>query len=473
MSSPLETLPTELLDNILVWLTDGALVNLWKTNTRLSCRLDNHLFGHLSALNHMKKWACKRDDAELLRAIVTRDGDPNFVLETSTLDDANSLSDIGDWSLLQLYPKSTLRIVIERGRPRTLDALLEMGATFEILSVRDRKRISDELLSRIDEMSPEMIQVLTRAKLGSWVLDIKGAIRTPMDFIQAGTPVNILRSIIQGRNLDCVSDRHWELAWSPLSAAIELGKADIVNMLIENGASINGIVKRRPIDSTAIQHYYPSERKNKRTQIEYRRPLDMPIFAAAKHMATRGSTEMLDLCLQHGADINTRSPASRRYNSRVDHFTTTPLMTYLECIPSFPVQTGLDPVAGIKYFISNGAEVQRNEAVDRWYFGQTTWLNVSSLDQCVPLSMVEVLLYKWNLEKLHEPQLLDTIKYLIAQGSGIGRADNIVLNFSFDSIVTSFPLPQSHADHPDNVPMWWDVVQRVWDKLDEVYQLSL
>jgi hypothetical protein len=341
-----------------------------------------------------------------------------------------------------------------------------MGATFEALDDRERERISCQIRARIEMMPTDMLEKLAEVKLGSWV--VLGSHGSLMDFIREGAPVSILRSVAEGLDLDVVNSWGSSRASSALSAAIDHGKGDIVNLLCAMGADINGSVEIQRIPSTA---WYNNELCRPQP-IRCSRPYHVPIFAAVRHMAKTGSKEMLDVCLRHGADINQRSPAFRRHQSRVDHFTTTPLMSFLENIPSFPVQSGFDPIAGIKYFISHGADIQRNESVDRWYFGTTTWLNVSSEDQCLPYSMVELLLYKWNLERLNEPQFLNTIKYLIAQGSGMNRADNIVSDFSFDSIVTSSPLPQSHADHPDNVPMWWDVVQQLWDKRNEVCRLS-
>ena len=467
MSSPLEALPTELTDGILARLPTKDLVNLWKTNTLIARCTHDLLFGHLAAYNYMKKWACRRGDVEVIRAAVARDGDANFAWEPGHILETDYPPSFNEWGSEELVSTSTLETVLWCGHAKVMRALLDMGATFDALGCRGKQNVSNFLLQHIATLPPDMLEALSEADLGPWVLGTPGAVRSPMEFIKAGAPVNILRSIIQGRNLDCVSKHHSRIAWSPLSAAIDLGKTDIVEMLIEEGANINGTIQHQPIDSDAVQHYYPLTGEQE-TYIRYWRPLDVPIFAAARHMAAIGSTEMLDLCLRHGADINQRSPALRADHSRVEHFTTTPLTTYLESIASFPVRTGLHPITGIEYFTSHGADIDRNEAVDRWYFGTTSWLNVSSADQCVSVAMVELLLYKWNLKKLHELQFLNTIRHLIAQGSGMNRAYNIVSNFSYDSVITSFPLPQSDADHPDNVPMWWDVVQRLWDKLDEV-----
>ncbi|RBR23755.1 uncharacterized protein FIESC28_03460 [Fusarium coffeatum] len=462
MSSPLETLPTELLDEILVRLPTEAAVNLWKSNARMSHRLDNHLFGQTAVFNRTKVWACKRGDVEVLRAAIARDGDPNFVMGIESRRLVRSESKPSNWPRFQLGPDSTLRIVIGLNRAKALDALLEMGATFEVLGNKDRIGISNHLLKSIGEKPPKMLEALTRANLGHWVLNTKVYSRTFGDFVKAGAPVGILRSIVQNPSEMTLHRTTYE---TPLSSAIDLGKSDIVNMLMEKGADINGVVEEQPLQTTFVVEYY----KDKMTRIKCRRPCHVPIFAAARYMARSGSTKMLDLCLHHGADINQKSPATESARKRIDHFNITPLMAYLEAIPDFPTKTELDPIAGIKYFISNGADIQVNESPGKRYFGSTMWLNVSTEDYCIPRSIVEVLFWKWGIAQLQEPQFLDTIKYLIAQGSGISRADTIVVNLPFDSIVMKFPPPQRHTDHPDNVPMWRDAVQRLWDKLDEVH----
>jgi len=464
MSGFFDLLPSELLECVLDNLPTDAVINLWRTNKNMSNRINNHLFGHPAALNHVKGWACKKGDVDVLRAAIARDGEPNFVSGIESYRQVNSESHANNWPRFQLGPVSTLRIVIKRNHAKALDALLEMGATFEVLGNKDRIRILNHLLKSISRKPPKMLEALTRAKLGHWVLNTKGSIRSFGDFVHAGAPVGILRSIVQNPNEMTL---HTTSYATPLSSAIDHGKSDIVNMLMEKGADINGVVEEQPLQTT----FYVQYCKNKMTRIKYRRPCHVPIFAAAKYMARSGSTEMLDLCLHHGADINQKSPAMDWHWKRINHFNITPLMAYLEAILDFSAKTELDPIAGIEYFTSHGAGIQRNESVDRWYFGTTTWLNVSSEDQCLPYSMVEVLLYKWGLAQLQEPQFQDTIKYLIAQGSGISRSDTIVLNLPFDYMNRRFPPPQCHIDHPDNVPMWRDVVQRLWDRLDEVCQL--
>src|SRR5689334_12753006 len=86
MPSPLETLPIELLEEILKQLPARDVAIFWKTNKRTFNQVDNYLFGHPAALNIVKKWACEQGDVDILRAAVARDGDPNFFLETPWLD---------------------------------------------------------------------------------------------------------------------------------------------------------------------------------------------------------------------------------------------------------------------------------------------------------------------------------------------------------------------------------------------------
>lgn len=464
MSGFFDLLPSELLDCVLDNLPTDAVINLWRTSKYMSNRINNHLFGHPAALNHVKGWACKKGDVDVLRAAIARDGEPNFVSGIESYRLVNSEAHANNWPRFRVGPVSTLRIVIKRNRAKALDALLEMGATFEVLGNEDRIRILTHLFKSISRKPPKMLEALTRAKLGHWVLNTEGSIWSFGDFVHAGAPIGILRSIVQNPNK---MTPHRTSYTTPLSSAIDHGKSDIVNMLMAKGADINGVVEEQPLQTTSYVRYY----KNKMTRIKYRRPCHVPIFAAAKYMARSGSTEMLDLCLHLGADINQKSPAREHHWKTINHFNITPLMAYLEAIPDFSAKTELNPIAGIEYFTSHGADIQRNESVDRWYFGTTTWLNVSSEGQCLPYSTVEVLLYKWGLAQLQEPQFLETIKYLIAQGSGISRSDSIVLNLPFDPIIRRFPLSQCHIDHPDNVPMWRDVVQRLWDRLDEVCQL--
>ncbi|KAI7761017.1 hypothetical protein LZL87_013990 [Fusarium oxysporum] len=180
--------------------------------------------------------------------------------------------------------------------------------------------------------------------------------------------------------------------------------------------------------------------------------------------------------------IHILAPAARD-GSLSEFFIHSPLMAYLEAIEGFPVTDELNAITGIQYFTRHGARIQpmKFEWMREWNWlfecvREWDWLrsspNVNQFKDriCQPLSAVELLLGKWHLEKLHEPQFFKTIRYLIEQGSGVSRAETLIDDFCFDSKNTNTPLCERHPDHPDNTPSWWDLVHLLWNKIEKTYE---
>ncbi|RGP71695.1 ankyrin repeat-containing domain [Fusarium longipes] len=465
MTKVLDLLPTEILDSILDELETVDIISLWKSNKLLSHRLNDRLFAHPIAINNTMRWACGHGDPDVIRAAISHGAHPSHVLIPPNQRAFGLARDSHPRVPKTPYKASTLYIAITHDHENALDVLLEMGARIEKLSARQRDSLSYHF--RHAPHRSGMLRKLINADLAWFATDPFDAGRSIMRYIESGHHLDNLRSLSRGQDLNLVLRETMlersQYAICPLSAAIDTGRKDVVEMLLEEGADIHG----------SLECYDPSRKGSKKQRlIKYYRPLHIPIFAAASYMASTGSSEMLDLCLQHGADINQKGPALIYHDTLGNHFISTPLTTYLEGILKFPVNTQLKPIDGIKYFLDRGALIQPPKSVEgeEWpWFASGTWLDFQEGELCQPLSMVEVLLGKWHLEKLRTPQFLETVKYLVSQGSGVERAESIIRNFSLDSAVTNLPLPHNHPDHPNNVRVWWDVIHQLWDKLDEVH----
>ncbi|RGP59217.1 ankyrin repeat-containing domain protein [Fusarium sporotrichioides] len=424
MPQSLDTIPNELLDSILDQLCIGDVINLWKANNDMSHRMSSRLFGNPSALNRVMIWACKHGDGDVVRTAISHGAHPSHILVSPRDKHSPPLpKPSNNQPPVKEFYASTLYMVVLRDHGDALDVLLENGAEFKSLGPKEKKKLIDHFLQK---KRWDTLRKLIKAGLVSWTVDNLDISRCFITYIRAGTPIDILRSMAQGQNLDVVMQSEPNEAISPLSVAIDLGRDDVVDMLLKEGASIHGY-----IDCSS-----PSGKgSERRDETYYHRPHHIPIFAAARYMA----------------HINQRAPALLCHSILGHHFTTSPLLTYVEDIAGFPVETELDPLAAIRYLMSYGADIQPREPENTekwWCCVPRTWFSFQADELCQPLSIIEILL---------------------EQSSGVERADSIVLNFSFDSVVTLRPLPHDDENHPDTVPMWWSIVQQLWDKLDKVH----
>ncbi|KAH7028848.1 uncharacterized protein B0I36DRAFT_349836 [Microdochium trichocladiopsis] len=132
----------------------------------------------------------------------------------------------------------------------------------------------------------------------------------------------------------------------PVSLAIRHGRLDTFQLLLSSGASIHG----------------------KRFGLGRDRILQIPIFAAATHMASHGPLLVLK-CLDEGARINhtariiDRSKPSLGTGSHRGALVPLPIYAYLAAITDWephPAAPKLGPIGGVKLWLDHGVTVAQN-----------------------------------------------------------------------------------------------------------------
>ncbi|CAM1507490.1 Fc.00g071310.m01.CDS01 [Cosmosporella sp. VM-42] len=469
MAASLDTLPAELLDSIFDTLTTAELVGLWKSSKRLSNHLEDSLFGP-NVLHKTMRWACSSGDVDLIRAAVSHGADPSVVqIEKQPPPARKNLERAQPiWAAKRAaidaepspYKASTLAITARRRHEEAFDALLDLGAGLEGIACKHQRKALARAL--VKSRKWRLFRRLLGAGLGPAFLDDRIAQTSLVPFIKRDAPVYLLREMLeQGADPNLlVHDTSGDSAAlaSPLSAAIERGSVPVFDLLVENGADIQGSIRCLGFFEIPDKLFL------------YCRPKHLPIFAAAERMGRTGSMDMMHRCLRSGADINSMAPALFGHYVSKGYFAKTPLLAYLESIEKWPVENGLLPSAGIAYFLNHGAHIQRINHDERkiwpWLYESSGWWR----DNRVPaLSTIELLLYKWGLSKLHESQFFETIKYLVENGGTGGRERVILVAFSMDwkpkwtSWIWNWR--RMDLDHPDYVPEWWVIVRLIIDKL--------
>lgn len=287
--SLLESLPVELLDLVISSLDHRSdVARLVSCSKSLYSSLRESLWHPPENHNAALHWGCKTGEVRIIQLAVEYGASPDFI----------QLPPYEDGRLRPAYPP--LYIVAKHGHVCAFTALLELGAH---LRGPDRTLVRhvcasmghDDSLLRVFmkelerqhfQLQPShMIPVTTPVYVSELLVR----------FIQAGAPLDILRSLLDdwGANPNnpqaCEKPTKWHKdvhSLTPLAAAIFVGSAPIFELLISRGAAINGTntSPARPSPELA---------------------LDVPVLAAANAMAcVPGGRAMMELVLAHGANIN-------------------------------------------------------------------------------------------------------------------------------------------------------------------------
>ncbi|KAI9162743.1 ankyrin repeat-containing domain protein [Paramyrothecium foliicola] len=386
-SSKLESLFDDIFYCLIHYLDMGDLAQLVVTSKTLANRLQPFLYGTPEARQKSLGWACINGHATIARHAVLCGAQVGVVSSQSS-------------------PVLTLYLAAKHNRPKLFNVLVELGARMDETVVEHLglqvKRIMYWLCRRrelhgclgvvLDKRLDEQVKRLHCATI-AWPL---------IPAIDGSVPISIIEKLCErGANPNqrrCYHDRDQ----TPLSAAILNGNVEAIELLIDKGALIPG---------------------NKRSTLS-KSPIYIPVFAAAKAMAISGTKRaVVTACLAHGADLNDRAVQRcnpRYYEDDQDmvyrisqkalYYPTSPLLTYLDNIPSWP-STAVDArLDDIDFFLSHGARV--------------------SIDDCKPLlpkpahyvdvlpspSCVEFLLSKWGVRRLAEQGFTTILIHLAQQG---------------------------------------------------------
>lgn len=303
--SGLEIVPPELFLLIVEDCTFPDLISLWKCSKLLSRRLNPLLFDTEDVRHHVMRHACRTGDLQLLNAAISHGADVSLIIVkaggASSSQDANTVP-VRELGLLHARPQdvypssvpespvftfrfSTLSLAARKGQRQIFEALIELGATFDGV---DEGHLDDFKLFLVTPSGCTYIRAILKTQRL-----VQGAIgSSPIFFIRKRVPESVIHDIIDSgltdlNEVELIIDMGHRRLYSPLSAAIERGSADLVRRLVRGGADIQG------------RNFALSDEPG-----AFTRPHHIPIFAAAWYLGKTGDYSMMDLCLELGADIN-------------------------------------------------------------------------------------------------------------------------------------------------------------------------
>ncbi|KAH9210788.1 hypothetical protein DL95DRAFT_526125 [Leptodontidium sp. 2 PMI_412] len=381
MSSALELLIPELLDLIVNNLKNNyaAISRMVQCSKCLYSRLKPMLYGSPAALERAMRRACKAGNVQTIQVATS------YGAEVSAIG--------------RYYRCSTLKLAAERGHVEAFDLLVKLGATFNYSNVTLSPRFSRLLCSPVKEAVLFSFLKAGFASVPGIELSLCSVIRT------GGSPDLVQALLDHGLNIN----RHertngHHIIVTPLSTAIMENRMSIFDVLTERGADIHGTEKCNPFKKAVP---YP-----------FREPLHLPIYAAAVSMAKYGSTAMIKRCLDLGADINHRSHT--RAHPSAFAVCTTPLLMYLSAIESWNPNAEFCPIDGLAYLLQHNATLELQHAA--------THRRIDN-DYVETVSAIEVLLDKWGIKKLSNPEFFATIEFLIEMGAGKNNYNKILTKY--------------------------------------------
>lgn len=405
MPSHIECLPNELFEPILVDLSLLDVARLNQSSKPLNKSLDSYLLRLPTAKSRLMRWGCQNGERW---AIV------------------KALAHGADITLVEVGPivSSTICLAARRHQYETIEFLLELGAQINPSGVDHRQERA--LRKRLFEpRNPKLLRLCLELGAGDQIPNL-----------QDGLDGALLRCVRLG--LDPEISRQWlglganpmhltgknDDPQSPFSMAVLSGSLPLTRALLPPNANL-GI----PDDTSLFE-------LPRYAYADLHPWHSVPILAAARSMATTGTTDMMEALLNMGGDINlsVKCHLAAFGVSGHDPHPINPLLTYVMSLDmeKDPGAMKVTPAQGLEYLLEKGAKSDKPRP------------KRDDSDHAV-LPLIYLLWEKHKgLKCLLNPEIFAVFKLLIANGG----ARDVVSTF----IVPSDPR---YYKGPDRRRVYW------------------
>ena len=424
MAPSLETLPQELLDEIIHGLDFSDSCRLAECSQRLNFGLRNILYTTAQARNDALLLACNF-------------GLPNVLCSATAAGASPSTAQ------LRIYEASgrcrtltvlTLHQAAQSGHGQVFRLLLRLGAGVTAVPIEEQRDFFDRLCGQphLDFaglfLESGLVSQLPQESIDEFMIAL----------IKSRPEVHMVKRLLDlGANPNYVSD--WQSGrptMSPLSAAVLEGLPDIASLLLDRGAQVNG-----PDYDCSVSF-----------------PFHLPLYALLHETATSdvahfpAELDRLQTYIDGGADVNYRAPVTYddgRWGRRGSRwFHATPLLFYLNHMCQFSPDAVHDHKTVIQMLVSRGTSVlplpdrpsdrvlQRNKAF-------------SFIRNPTP---IQLLLESWGIQYLEHPGFLDILCYLICCGAAAAPNIGSQLAKCEETCLAAAPLL---------IPSWKHFVARI------------
>ncbi|KAI1877610.1 hypothetical protein JX265_003618 [Neoarthrinium moseri] len=400
----LEDFPTELLDVLLDELGESLISSapaLLRCCKQLYRRLVPCLYTRKDVRNRAMAWACRAGVLEVVELAAFYGAPVSTAISTSGVQDL------------------TLHLAIKGGKSDVFKLLLQLGARLDdpVMSQQGRQRVHSSIMKRFcspryASSNPNLIKMFFESRLQNQMRDdgCGPEVYDPLaQLIVAGASTELVRLLLrQGADPEGIRRCSRKDYLCPLSAAITVGSPSIFRLLLEHGAVIHGKgMMESPHKGSVV-----------------------PICAAAISLARHHyGMSMMQLCLEHGADINQRFPI-RVYGPRLwtnDWYEASPLSVFLTSIMVGEIEN--DPVQGLVYLLDRGALIS-NPAKNR-----VTPFNMKS--DLVSHSSLDIVLGLRNRAAREHVHLLRVVKLLVYYGAARDDTGHLLSKYLWGSYISS------------------------------------
>lgn len=286
MASKFESLPVELLHNVLSTLSIIEISKLQQCSKPLNHTLDSYLFSLPDAVNKVMQWGCVHGEKWAIEKALSHGAD------ISVVDIARTNTNTPDSAYIQT---STLCLAARRYNYKAFQFLLDSGARLDASGIDDsqsfglRQRLFDPRKPRLLKQCVDhgVIDQITSFQTGideAHYLSVNFGcdLDTCQTWLDLGVdPANVVGKTEENRT-----------STSALALAILSRLVPLVQMLLSRIRS-SRVRTRRILYAANGTEYRPTS------------PWEaVPILAAARFMGIQGETDMLDILLEAGGDIN-------------------------------------------------------------------------------------------------------------------------------------------------------------------------
>ncbi|CAH0047724.1 unnamed protein product [Clonostachys solani] len=427
MASLLENLPNEIMLHIFRYINPGDLdatqARLIKCSKALRRRFEPWLYSSQESCDRIVRLACIRGLNETIKLAV---GTYNASPSTVTIWQRN-----GRGKPARPLKILTLHLATKKMKSDTFELLLKLGARVDvgdINSVVATSQIS-RILKALHIDHAKMLHPFFTSGTAGQVQHISVADHCLVPAIINKASVETVQLLLDhGASPNRLEAG--DVRMNALSAAVKVGSINIFTLLLDRGADLN--VKGALSRGRSI--------------------FEVPVLAAAQAMAEFQSTEMLQLCIDHGGSLD----VNLRFQHRHSRTFMTVLLAYLDAIADWQVTFRLSPAQAVSFILHHLGhhesgyrhKEEANPGHDRLLIGQilemlvrkwgVNYLEVDEFFHCRDHTEMGRILYQFVL-------YCEDTKYISKRENVEILVDRLIqsgadINFSPHEDISSYPV---------------------------------
>ncbi|EEU41338.1 uncharacterized protein NECHADRAFT_83306 [Fusarium vanettenii 77-13-4] len=332
MASSFESLPLEVFEAI---IHETDLVDLWhlqQCNSAFEITLDPYMMAEPHAIHKLMAWGCSRGNTWAIKKALSLGADISTV-EVAWRNDTALLA-------------SALGLAASRFRYDIFEFLLKSGAQPDVpIHITQSAAFKRRLFA---PQFPRFVELCQEYGVKDRIPDIQANLdATLVEAVKLNLKLNICQRWMDlGANPTARVGKSWNPE-TALSLAILSGSITLAKVMVSRGCYLDlAVLSPVPNDMDPWQH--------RLEPWKFR-----PMVAAAKRLASKGKTDMIDLLLKAGADLNVKCRVWIPLRPDCDDRTllvVTPLLIYILSVDF--TDPNHSPSRMVNWLLDRGADIR-------------------------------------------------------------------------------------------------------------------